>query len=50
MSQSKVFMISYLNICSRESFDNLRSWEDEIKSNAHKEVIIVLVGNKNDLE
>ena len=37
-------------INSQESFDNLESWLDEIKSQTHPNLKIILIGNKADLE
>ena len=38
------------SIDNQESFDNLESWLDEIKSNTHPNIKIFLIGNKLDLE
>ena len=37
-------------IDNQESFDNLESWLDEIKSQTHPNLRIFLIGNKSDLE
>ena len=37
-------------IDNQESFDNLESWLDEIKSQTHPNLRIFLIGNKADLE
>ena len=42
-------MIVY-DVTNRESFNNVRSWMQEIDNYAQKDVNILLVGNKNDLE
>jgi len=42
-------MIVY-DVTNRESFVHVRNWLDEINNYAQKNVNILLVGNKNDLE
>ena len=34
----------------RDTFDNIGEWIKEVKNHSHKDVIIVLIGNKSDLE
>ena len=34
----------------RDSFDNVNEWVKEVRNHSHKDVIIVLIGNKCDLE
>uniref|UniRef100_A0A6U0H9X0 Ras-related protein Rab-11A n=1 Tax=Helicotheca tamesis TaxID=374047 RepID=A0A6U0H9X0_9STRA len=38
------------DIAARESFDNLRRWMHELKEYAEPNIVIMLVGNKSDLE
>lgn len=38
------------DITKKESFDNVDKWISELKFNGDKDVVIVLVGNKSDLE
>lgn len=38
------------DITNRESFNNLSKWIEETKNYANKNLSIILVGNKNDLE
>ena len=42
-------MIVY-DVTDRESFDNVRQWMQEIENYAQKNVNILLIGNKNDLD
>ncbi len=44
-----VAVITY-DITSRNSFDSIDSWLKECKQNGNKEMTLVLVGNKSDLE
>ena len=37
-------------INDRESFDNIKSWLDDVKHQSRNDVMIILVGNKTDLE
>ena len=46
---SSLAIIVY-SIDNRDSFDNLDSWLDEIKSQTHPNLKIFLIGNKADLE
>lgn len=46
---SSLAIIVYSIDC-QESFDNLESWLDEIKSQTHPDLKIFLIGNKADLE
>ena len=38
------------SIDSRESFEHINIWLKEIKMHSHPDVIIILIGNKSDLE
>jgi len=38
------------DITRRETFNHLRSWLSEVREHSNKEMIIMLIGNKNDLE
>ena len=38
------------DITNRESFDNLKSYLSDVRENAPKDVVIIVVGNKSDLE
>ena len=38
------------SIDSRESFEHINIWLKEIKIHSHPDVIIILIGNKSDLE
>ena len=38
------------DITRRESFNHIIKWLSEIKENASKDITIILIGNKNDLE
>ena len=42
-------IITY-DITNKESFDNVEEWINEIKNQSSKDILLVLVGNKNDLE
>ncbi len=46
---SNVAIIVY-DICKPDSFDHISKWHDEIKNVKGKDVLIVVVGNKSDLE
>lgn len=37
------------DVSKRDSFENINKWVNELRMNGEKDVIIVLVGNKNDL-
>ncbi|XP_020104017.1 ras-related protein Rab11D-like [Ananas comosus] len=38
------------DITKRQSFDHIPRWLDELRSHADKNIVIMLVGNKSDLE
>ena len=38
------------DITRKETFNHLVKWLSEVKENASKEITIILIGNKNDLE
>lgn len=38
------------DITRRQSFDHIPRWLDELRSHADKNIVIILVGNKTDLE
>ena len=38
------------DITRRDSFNNVRDWIEECKNSSPKDILIVLVGNKSDLE
>merc|ERR1711976_470466 len=38
------------DISKRSSFDNLSTWLSELRNLAHKEISIILVGNKSDMD
>ena len=38
------------DITRRETFDHLVKWLAEVRENASKDITIILIGNKNDLE
>ena len=42
-------ILSY-SIADRKSFESIGKWMKQIKENAANDVLLVLVGNKNDLE
>ena len=42
-------IILVYDLTSRESFESVASWADEIRNNAPDDSVIILVGNKNDL-
>ncbi len=42
--------MGYLNLNRRKSFENLMMWLEEARGNCHKEISIILVGNKTDME
>ena len=46
---SKFHLNLILDINSPKSFDDLKIWLNEIKSNSSKDLKIFLLGNKNDL-
>lgn len=45
---AKGAMVVY-DIAKRETFDNVNKWINELRMNGEKDVIIILVGNKCDL-
>ena len=47
---SAIGVILVYDITSRNSFDNLKEWMEQIKINSSKNSLIVLIGNKVDLE
>jgi Ras-related protein Rab-11A len=38
------------DITKRQSFDHIPRWLDELRGHAYKNIVIMLVGNKSDLE
>lgn len=38
------------DITRRQSFDHIPRWLDELRAHADKNIVIMLVGNKSDLE
>ena len=38
------------DITRRETFDHVAKWLEEVKNNSTKSIVIILVGNKKDLE
>ena len=46
---SNVAIIVY-DICKPDTFEHISKWQEEIKNVKGKDVLIVLVGNKSDLE
>ena len=38
------------DITRKETFDDLNKWLEEVKENSSKNISIVLIGNKKDLE
>lgn len=38
------------DITRKESFDHISNWLKEVKEHGSKDVVVILVGNKNDLE
>ena len=38
------------DITRRETFEHVTKWLDEVKNNSSKSIVIILVGNKKDLE
>ena len=38
------------DITDKNSFDNVEKWYEEVKKIADKDILIILIGNKNDLE
>ncbi len=38
------------DITRRETFTHVTKWLDEVKNNSTKSIVIILVGNKKDLE
>jgi Ras-related protein Rab-2A len=48
--KNSVCAIVTYDITNRNSFENVQDWIDEVKSQTPKEILLVLVGNKIDLE
>jgi Ras-related protein Rab-11A len=38
------------DITKRQSFDHIPRWLEELRNHADKNIVIILIGNKNDLE
>jgi len=38
------------DITRRETFDHLKEWLSEVREHSNKEIVIMLIGNKSDLE
>jgi small GTP-binding protein len=38
------------DITRRETFDHVTKWLEEVKQNSSKTIVVILVGNKKDLE
>ena len=43
-------IILIYDVTQRETFNNLESWINEIKNNSKKDIKVIIVGNKNDIE
>lgn len=48
--RGSIGVILVYDITNRESFNNISRWLDETKSYANDKVVVMLVGNKTDLE
>ena len=48
--KNSVCAIVTYDITKRTSFENVQEWIDEVKSQSPKQILLVLVGNKIDLE
>ena len=48
--KNSVCALVVYDITNRISFENVQEWIDEVKSQTPKEILLVLVGNKIDLE
>uniref|UniRef100_A0A8C5R2A8 small monomeric GTPase n=1 Tax=Leptobrachium leishanense TaxID=445787 RepID=A0A8C5R2A8_9ANUR len=46
--EAQALLLLY-DITNRTSFDNVRAWLTEVYENAHKDVVIMLLGNKSDV-
>jgi small GTP-binding protein len=38
------------DITRRETFTHIEKWLEEVKTNSSKNIVIILIGNKKDLE
>ena len=38
------------DITRRETYDHVTKWLEEVKQNSSKNIVLILIGNKNDLE
>lgn len=38
------------DITSKQSFENVERWIKEVKENADKDIVIMIIGNKSDLK
>lgn len=47
-NSASVFII--YNVTRRDSFENVDAWVSEVREHAHTEIILGLIGNKNDLD
>ena len=43
-------IILVFDVSQRETFNNLENWIDDIKNNSNKEIKVIIVGNKIDIE
>jgi len=48
--RSSIASLVVYDITNRATFDKLGSWIDELRENCQKETVIVIVGNKKDME
>ena len=48
--KNSVCAIITYDITNKQSFDNIQDWINEIKNQSSKDILLVLVGNKIDLE
>ena len=48
--RSSIASLVVYDVTSRSTFDKLTSWIEELRENCQKETIIVIVGNKKDLD
>jgi Ras-related protein Rab-11A len=38
------------DITRRETFTHIEKWLEEVKTNSTKNIVVILIGNKKDLE
>ncbi|CAN6663721.1 ras-related protein Sec4p [Trichomonascus vanleenenianus] len=47
--RSAMGILLVYDVCDRKSFNNIRTWYENVKEHANEDVVLILVGNKCDM-